>query len=100
MVTAVPEDFGMRRCLYVMAYIGRCSAIQFDEYCETHREQKCCVCGDQATHECAHAGQFVCGYPLCDHAKGVMVKTPYGSGHKHTCNRPSVAVAADFGLES
>ena len=41
-----------------------CNVLLENGQCEDH--QKLCSCGKLATRECANAGQFVCGRPLCD----------------------------------
>lgn len=58
-------------CRYTPAYSNRCSALAGESgYCVHHVGKKCCVCGDQATRECNHTGQFVCGAPLCGDCEG------------------------------
>lgn len=45
--------------------------------CSEHAGEKCVSCGTQAVRACSHAGQFVCGYPLCgdcDHEGGGHVR--------------------------
>lgn len=70
-------EFG---CRYRPAYSGRCNVIAGSNgFCSRHAGQKCRVCGDQATNECNHTGQFVCGTPLCDDCEG-WVDTSKGSG--------------------
>lgn len=56
-------------CQYDMPWRGSCgSKIILDNgQCEDHQDK--CSCGKLATHGCAHAGQFVCGRPLCDDCK-------------------------------
>lgn len=53
-------------CCYSEPWQGECgsNAILDNGQCENH--QKKCSCGKMATHGCSHAGQFVCGRPLCD----------------------------------
>jgi hypothetical protein len=56
------------KCRYKRAYsLTNCNQ-EADKsgFCKEHKGKKCCVCGEQATHECNYTGQFVCGYPLCD----------------------------------
>lgn len=55
-------------CKFDKAWIGRCNKASMagSEYCPDHLGIKCVVTGQQATHECDHAGQFVCGFPLSD----------------------------------
>ena len=91
---AAPEDFGLQQCRYVIAYQGRCGRVQIGEYCDEHEGRKCVICGHQATHECAYAGQFVCGMLLCEHAK-------FQGKHEHVCVRkdlPQPATPTNFGL--
>ena len=61
------------RCRFDKAYQGQCENVAPRPvvdgpwpYCEEHKSMVCCFCGKHATRECDHAGQFVCGYPLCD----------------------------------
>jgi hypothetical protein len=58
-------------CIYDKAWIGKCGkpTIYGSSFCKEHAGMACCVCGEQATHECDHTGQFVCGYPLCDNCE-------------------------------
>ena len=59
----LPEpDFGPGR------YLGKATCE--GSVCTQHAAVKCCVCGEQATHECDHTGQFVCGAPLCNNCEG------------------------------
>lgn len=60
----------MAGCTFDIAWRGTCNAQCEDGLCATHSAVKCCVCGAQATHECAHTGQFVCGAPLCNACEG------------------------------
>ena len=55
------------RCRYEISWVGRCSrsAAEGSDYCHDHAGKQCCVCGEQASHECNHTGQFVCGAPMC-----------------------------------
>lgn len=54
------------KCTYSKAWVGGCKSekILDNGQCEDHQGK--CSCGNLATHDCAHAGQFVCGRPLCD----------------------------------
>lgn len=74
-------------CKFDKAWIGACGLeVVQDGYCEKHSEEKCCVCKEQATHDCEHTGQFVCGYPLCAKCEGWNdgTKSAWGFiGHKH-----------------
>lgn len=60
----------MNSCKFDIAWRGRCGTACQGPVCEQHEKVKCCACGAQATHECAHTGQFVCGAPLCDNCEG------------------------------
>ena len=60
----------MNQCTYSLAWRGHCQAACDGEICDEHRKRKCSSCGEQATHECDHTGQFVCGAPLCDNCEG------------------------------
>lgn len=55
-------------CPFVIGWVGQCKkGVEAGEiYCEKHREEKCFSCKGQATRDCSHAGQFVCGMPMCD----------------------------------
>lgn len=59
---------GVGECPFVEAWVGKCKkAPEIGElYCDRHKDMKCYRCGAQATSNCAHAGQFVCGTPMCD----------------------------------
>ena len=59
----------LQKCEYNKAWIGTCGKygqtnIDGHFYCEEHRSIYC-SCGEKAISECSHAGQFVCGRPLC-----------------------------------
>lgn len=60
----------MGSCKFDLAWRGPCKAPCDGDVCEQHAKVKCCVCGAQATNECDHTGQFVCGSPLCDGCEG------------------------------
>ena len=61
----------MTVCKFDEAWRGRCGAKATEgDYCASHAQMKCCVCNRQATHDCDHTGQFVCGAPLCDNCEG------------------------------
>lgn len=81
-------------CKYEIAWYGKCNADANGDICEKHAKVKCVVCGEQATNECNHAGQFVCGSPLCDNCEGVVdTNKPSGSwgflNHSHTKKKPA-----------
>ena len=78
------------KCIYDEPYRGRCERPTIDgsSFCEEHAAEKCCVCGEQATHGCPHAGQFVCCYPLCNNCEGFEERSqPSGAwgfmNHRH-----------------
>lgn len=59
------------KCEFVRAYIGACGGpVHTGRFCAHHIGTKCAACGGQATNECCHTGQFVCGAPLCDGCEG------------------------------
>ena len=61
----------MSYCRYDLAWRGPCRQHSENDICEFHSKIKCQVCGAQATKECDHTGQFVCGTPLCDNCEGI-----------------------------
>ncbi|WP_407330596.1 hypothetical protein [Enterovibrio sp. 27052020O] len=56
-------------CQFSQAWQGQCKCTDIldNGQCKAHQER--CSCGSLATNSCAHAGQFVCGRPLCDDCK-------------------------------
>mgnify|MGYP001259955189 CR=1 FL=1 len=58
------------QCRRMMSWAGRCQSTDINDngFCANHAKDRC-HCGKQATKECGHAGQFVCGAPLCDDCK-------------------------------
>ena len=70
----------MNSCKFDIAWRGRCGTACQGQVCEQHEKVKCCVCGAQATHECDHTGQFVCGAPLCDNCEGFTDTTKPSGG--------------------
>ena len=60
----------MSYCRYEPCWQSRCKKEREGEFCSTHVGKLCCVCGEQASRECNHTGQFVCGAPLCDNCEG------------------------------
>lgn len=60
----------MSKCTYSVAWRGHCQAACDGDLCVEHLKRKCVSCGKQATNECNHTGQFVCGAPLCDSCEG------------------------------
>ena len=102
---AAKAEFG---CPYYPAYSNRCNALKGESgFCSRHTGKRCSVCGEQATRECNHTGQFVCGAPLCDDREGFVDSSqPSGSwgfmnhGHRQKMNaqKPREMVAADIGV--
>jgi len=63
----------MEQCKFDRAWIGRCTEPADESgFCEQHDLLPCVVCQSQATHDCDHTGQFVCGAPLCDQCHGYV----------------------------
>jgi hypothetical protein len=84
-MTTSRQDKACGVCGFDAAWIGPCEEMR---PCPRHADKKCGVCGIAATRECDHAGQFVCGYPLCDDCEGVDGDASKGlgwgfMGHKH-----------------
>lgn len=63
------EDWN-RACVFYKAWQGECGKDPVPgtepPLCSEHNGEECHVCGKQATTQCGNAGQFVCGYPLCE----------------------------------
>lgn len=82
----------MCKCKYVPCYSdSKCNRVCEDNelFCNSHKGKTCVSCGSQATKECNHTGQFVCGAPLCDDCIGVVgtESSHWGFvGHKHIKN--------------
>jgi hypothetical protein len=72
-------------CQFDEAWRGQCRIDSDQEYCAEHRKEKCCVCGEQATHSCAMTSQLVCGFPLCNNCE----HTPMGFGHRKKTPDPT-----------
>jgi len=55
-------------CKFNIAWVGICKKnnVEGKEYCLEHLNEKCSICGKQATHSCDETNQLVCGTPLCD----------------------------------
>ncbi len=84
----------MGNCTFDLAWRGPCKAACEGSVCTQHAAVKCCVCGEQATHECNHTGQFVCGVPLCKNCEGhTDTSKPAGGwgfmNHTHRQKDPS-----------
>lgn len=60
----------MSYCRYYPCWQNQCKKECEGEFCAAHLGKKCSVCGEQASNECNHTGQFVCGTPLCDNCEG------------------------------
>lgn len=66
------EKYGVEipelKCKFNMAWRGICEVktVVGKEYCAKHLGEKCFSCGKQATRDCDHTSQFVCGMPMCD----------------------------------
>lgn len=81
----------MSNCQYTPCYSSsKCNLVceDHESFCTSHNGKKCVSCGNQATNECNHTGQFVCGVPLCDECIGIVGKENSTStwgfiGHKH-----------------
>lgn len=59
---------GTGECPFSEAWVGKCKKTPEvgELYCENHKKKKCFKCGRQATRDCGHTSQFVCGTPMCD----------------------------------
>lgn len=57
-------------CIFDIAWAGLCKSavVEGHKFCSNHLKEKC-RCGKQAVKQCSHAGQFVCGTPLCETCK-------------------------------
>ena len=54
-------------CNWDRAWIGLCrKKTEGGPFCEEHKGKRCSICGKEASHDCDHASQFVCGEPLCN----------------------------------
>ena len=98
-------EFG---CPYYPAYSGRCDAPKGESgFCRHHTGKLCSVCGEQATHECNHTGQFVCGALLCASCEGYVDSSKASGswgfmnhGHRRVmrAQEPRTMSAEDIGL--
>lgn len=70
-------------CKFRKAWVGNCKndKVENTNYCTEHMEQKCSVCGEQATHDCSETNQFVCGVLLCDSNKCKLEHFYYHHGY-------------------
>lgn len=90
-------EFG---CRYRPAYSVGCGALAGPfGFCATHAGKLCRSCGEQATNECNHTGQFVCGAPLCDDCEGWVDTSKSGGSwgfmnHSHRV-KPAVQKARE-----
>ena len=64
------EELGFVPCTYQPAYSSRCGRLSAKGVCDAHSGRECAVCGDESTHQCSYAGQFVCGQELCVNCEG------------------------------
>jgi hypothetical protein len=57
----------MSRCAFNEPWVGQCEqqAIAGSLCCAKHSEEKCQVCGKQATTRCQASIGLMCGIPLC-----------------------------------
>jgi hypothetical protein len=60
-----------QKCVWDRAWVGPCNVESDQRLCVKHRGQKCTDCDNEAVGECESAGQFVCGYPLCEDHRGL-----------------------------
>lgn len=83
----------MNQCQFDEAWRGKCKAPTLECFCDKHVAMKCSSCGAQATHDCSHTGQFVCGAPLCANCEGYTdTSQPSGGwGFANHTHRPKVA---------
>jgi hypothetical protein len=88
----------MAKCIFDVAWCGRCTAEATEgQFCDKHKVLICVVCGKQATKECDYAGQFVCGAPLCDECTyfndpGKASGNWGFMNHQHVSKKPSTAL--------
>ena len=92
----------MSYCRYWPCWQSQCKMECEGEFCSTHAGKQCCVCGEQAAHECNHTGQFVCGAPLCDNCEGYTdTSKPSGSwGFMNHAHRKRATQAAKQGAQA
>lgn len=70
-------------CKFSLAWIGLCKKPADESgFCEEHRKEKCCSCGEQATQQCSETMGFVCGFPLCDNCEHTICENGCNSGTK------------------
>lgn len=102
-----PEHLGYNSCSYLPAYSRRCGKLSLGRHCDDHAGRVCCVCGDESTHQCSYAAQFVCGAELCDNCEGWEDRSKPGGSwgtlnhfHKRKPDAPPIhkMVAEDIGL--
>lgn len=69
------------KCKFVIAWVGECGIDAGPSgYCGEHRDEECCSCGKQATHECEETMGLVCGFPLCDDCEHTIRENGTNSG--------------------
>jgi hypothetical protein len=83
----------MNGCKYIKCYASsNCGddTVNGSDFCLEHINKECVSCKEQATYECCHTGQFVCGAPLCDNCTGFVDSTkPSGNwGFMNHGHRP------------
>lgn len=55
------------RCVWIKAWVGRCTAAADESGLCADHQARCRACGKPATHDChSTLGPLVCGTPLCD----------------------------------
>jgi len=59
---------GTGECPFQKSWVGKCKRTPEvgEIYCDAHKDERCWSCKGQATSDCGHTSQFVCGMPQCD----------------------------------
>jgi hypothetical protein len=66
------------QCQFQISWVGQCSVITDNGWCNNHEKLRCVVCGKKATHDCdTGMGGLICGCPLCDNC----THSPVESNH-------------------
>jgi len=67
-------------CIYDEAWQGTCGKVCIDgtDFCLSHLEEKCSLCGGQSNHNCDSTMGLVCGSPLCENRMCII---KHRSGH-------------------
>lgn len=86
----------MTRCVWDEAYLGRCKQEALPgtpALCAKHSDKPCSTpeCNGVAVKTCDFAGQFVCGYPLCEHCEHWSKSDR--SGHRRKAGAPALELA-------